>query len=86
MYEGNGERITLYCSKLAEANSTYRYSEIEPVAAVQWIDGGYAWVVSGPANKMRLKGIARAAYDQQLDRAPPTTRSSAEPLVSRRGG
>jgi anti-sigma factor RsiW len=86
MYEGNGERITLYCSKLAEQNSSFRYNEVEPVAAVQWIDGGYAWVVSGPANKMRLKGIARAAYDQQLDRAPSTTRSSAEPLVSRNGG
>ena len=88
MYEGSGERITLYCSKLAEPRSAFRYSEVEPVAAVHWMEGGYAWVVSGPANKMRLKSIAKLTYEQQLENPlpPATNRSSAEPLISRRGG
>ena len=89
MYEaGNGERVTLYCSKLAEPGSALRYSEAENVAAVHWIESGYAWVVSGPANKQRLKGIAKMTYEQFENRPPPSNnnRSSAEPVVSRRGG
>lgn len=88
MYEaGNGERVTLYCSKLNEPSSALRYREAEDVAAVHWVESGYAWVVSGPVNKMRLKSIAKAAYEQFENRPPPSNnRSSAEPLLSRHGG
>lgn len=88
MYEaGNGERVTLYCSKFDEPSSALRYSEVGTVAAVNWVESGYAWVVSGPASKSRLKSIAKAAYEQFENRPPPsnTNRSSADPVVSRKG-
>ena len=87
MFEsGNGERITLYCSKIEEARSALRYSESGTIAAVHWVEGGYGFVVSGPAEKSRLKGIAKATYEQLENRsAPPGNRSSTVPVVSRRG-
>ena len=78
MYEsGSGERLTLYCSKLAAPQMGLRYNANESFAAVHWVEGGYGYVVSGPANKQRLKSIARAAYEQMENRAPPPRRSSA---------
>jgi anti-sigma factor RsiW len=87
MYEsGSGERFTLYCSRLAEQRTSLRYSETGNVAAIHWGDGGYGWVVSGPADKSRLKAVARAAYEQVENRAPPpSNRSSVDQLISRRG-
>ena len=80
MYEsGSGERFTLYCSRLAEQRTSLRYSETGNVAAIHWGDGGYGWVVSGPADKSRLKAVARAAYEQVENRAPPPQ----QPLVGR---
>jgi anti-sigma factor RsiW len=86
MYEnGSGERFTLYCSKLAEARTAFRYSAFDKFGAVHWIEGGYGWVVSGPTDKARLKSIASAAYDQIENRANTPARSSADQLISRRG-
>jgi len=87
MYEsGSGERFTLYSSKVNLERSGLRYNANEQFAGIHWIEGGYGYVVSGPIDKPRLKAIARSAYEQMENRPPPPReRSSAEPLVSRRG-
>lgn len=90
MYEsGKGERVTLYCSKLGEERTPLIYNESGNVASVQWIEGGYAYVISGPADKARLKGIAKASYLQLENRpAPPpqpNNRSMFERLMARFG-
>jgi anti-sigma factor RsiW len=87
MYEsGSGERFTLYCSRLAEPRTAFRYTADDKFGAVHWIEGGYGWVVSGPMDKPRLKGIASATYDQLEIRAPTPARSGAiDQLMSRRG-
>ena len=61
-----------------------RYRADEKFGAVQWIESGFGWVVSGPMDKPRLKSIASAAYDQ-LENRPAPGRSSANQLISRRG-
>ncbi len=89
MYEnGNGDRITFYISKLQQPQTAFRYYTSDHVAAIRWVVGDYGYVVSGPADKMRLKELARAAFEQLENRAPPPppNRSSTEPLVSRSGG
>jgi anti-sigma factor RsiW len=86
MYEGaNGERFTLYCSRLNESPSAFRYDARNKFGAVHWIEGGYGWALSGPMDKTRLKSIASAIYDQIENRSQPSSRSSADQLISRRG-
>jgi anti-sigma factor RsiW len=89
MYEnGSGDRITFYISKLQQPQMAFRYYTSDNVAAIRWVVGDYGYVVSGPADKMRLKELARSAFEQLENRAPPPhpARSSHEPVVSRRGG
>jgi anti-sigma factor RsiW len=65
MYENaSGERITLYCTPLKAATTALIYKETDATASVQWIQDDYGWVVSGPADKGRLRTIATAAYEQ----------------------
>ncbi|GIK83096.1 MAG: hypothetical protein GHHEDOFH_00759 [Pseudorhodoplanes sp.] len=87
MYENaNGERVTLYCSKLSAESSGFRFNANDKFAAIRWVESGYGYVVSGPADKPRLKNLARAAYEQMENRAaPPGNRSSVDQLMSRRG-
>lgn len=86
MYEsGSGERVTLYCAHLKESPTGLRYTTADSFAAVHWVEGDYGWVLSGPAEKSRLKGIAKSVYEQLENRAPPSKRSKAEPLISQRG-
>lgn len=88
MYEnGNGDRVTFYCAKLPLEQTAFRYYQSDNVAAIRWVVGEYGYVVSGPADKARLKELARTAFEQLENRAPPppANRSSNEPLVSRRG-
>jgi anti-sigma factor RsiW len=85
MYEGaNGERFTIYCSRIDAARSAFRYDATDNFGSVHWIEGSYAWAVSGPKEKERLKAVASAAYDQ-LESRPPPARSSSNQLISRRG-
>lgn len=89
MFEnGSGDRITFYISKLEQPQTAFRYYTSDNVAAIRWVVGDYGYVVAGPAEKMKLKELARAAFEQLENRAPPPhpNRSSAEPVVSRRGG
>jgi anti-sigma factor RsiW len=86
MYEGsNGERFTIYCSRLNEARTSFRYEANGSFGAVHWIEGNYGWVVSGPKDKDKLKSVAIAAYDQIESRTPAPSRGSADQLISRRG-
>ena len=88
MYEnGNGDRITFYSAKLPGPQMSFRYYQSDNVAAIRWVVSDYAYVVSGPADKMRLKELAKAAFEQLENRAPPppASRSSNEPMISRRG-
>lgn len=72
MYESaSGERFTLYCSRLSLERTGLRYNANEQFAAIHWIEGGYGYVVSGPTDKLRLKAIARSAYEQMENRPPP---------------
>jgi hypothetical protein len=54
---------------------------------LRWSEAGYGWVVSGPDDKPRLKGIATALYEQLDIRTPvpPPARSTDNQLMSRRG-
>lgn len=86
MYEGtNGERFTIYCSRLDGGRTAFRYNDNENFGAVHWIEGSYGWAVSGPKNKDKLKSIASAAYDQLENRTPAPSRGAADQLMSRRG-
>ncbi|MGE3988257.1 anti-sigma factor family protein [Pseudorhodoplanes sp.] len=89
MYENSaGDRITFYISKLQQPQMAFRYYTSDNVAAIRWVVSDYGYVVAGPADKMKLKELARAAFEQLENRAPPPhpSRSSAEPVVSRHGG
>ena len=65
MYEGpSGERFTFYASKAKVDAAQMRYTTAENSGAVYWSDDGVGYVVSGPADKDRLKQVARLIYDQ----------------------
>ena len=86
MYEGaNGERFTIYCSKVDAARTAFRYDASNNFGSVHWIEGNYGWALSGPKDRDKLKAIANAAYEQLENRTPAPTRSSADQLLSRRG-
>jgi anti-sigma factor RsiW len=86
MYEGaNGERFTIYCSRVDAARTAFRYDAEDDFGAVHWIEGKYGWVISGPKDKDKLKSVAIAAYDQIESRTPAPSQGSATQLMSRRG-
>lgn len=69
MYETPaGERITIYATPLKVPATGLLYKEADNAASVQWVAEDYGWVVSGPADKNRLKGVARATYEQMENR------------------
>jgi anti-sigma factor RsiW len=72
MYEGpSGERFTLYCGRTSDRDTALRYITGEQNAAYYWVDGDLAYVLSGPAERDKLRDIAQAAYDQIDTRSPP---------------
>jgi anti-sigma factor RsiW len=86
MYEGtNGERFTIYCSRLDANRTAFRYDAEDSFGAVHWIEGSYGWVISGPKDKDKLKAVAIAAYDQIEKRTPSPSQGAAGQLISRRG-
>jgi anti-sigma factor RsiW len=87
MYEsGSGERVTIYVSKTNEPRTSFRYKTEDKFGGLRWSEAGYGWVVSGPDDKPRLKGIASALYEQLDPRTPPAPgRSTENQLISRRG-
>jgi len=70
MYEGaSGERFTLYCARWAAPETALRYRDAGQIAAFYWVDDNKAYVMSGPADRDRLRKIAQSAYDQLETRA-----------------
>jgi anti-sigma factor RsiW len=71
MYEGpSGERFTLYAARATGPDTALRYAVSGEVAAFHWIEGEYAYVVTGPADRDRLQKVASATYEQ-LERPAP---------------
>jgi anti-sigma factor RsiW len=72
MYETpSGERFTLYCGRTSDRDTALRYTTGEQNAAYYWVDGDLAYVLSGPAERDKLREIARAAYEEIDRRTPP---------------
>jgi anti-sigma factor RsiW len=70
MYEtGSGERVTIYCTPLNTASTSFQYRDGDKMATVGWVADNYGWVISGPQDKPRLKGVAMAAW-QQMETKP----------------
>jgi anti-sigma factor RsiW len=65
MYEtASGERFTLYCGRTSDQETALRYTTGARNAAYYWVDGNLAYVLSGPAERDKLREIAQAAYSQ----------------------
>ncbi|MGB7259308.1 MAG: anti-sigma factor [Pseudolabrys sp.] len=65
MYEGpSGERFTIYCARSTSPETALRYKDEARAAAFYWVDNNVAYVVSGPADRDRLKKITEAVYEQ----------------------
>lgn len=72
MYEApSGERFTLYCGHTTDQATALRYITGDHNAAYYWVDGDLFYVLSGPAEREKLRAIAQAAYDQIDARTPP---------------
>jgi anti-sigma factor RsiW len=71
MYEtGSGERVTIYCTPLNAASTSFKYRDgHNKIASVDWVADNYGWVISGPQDKPRLKSVAMAAW-QQMETKP----------------
>lgn len=69
MYEGaSGERFTIYSAPATSPETALRYKEGNRFAAFYWVDDKHAYVVSGPADRDRLRQVTRAAWEQ-IDRS-----------------
>ncbi|HEX9324005.1 MAG TPA: anti-sigma factor [Xanthobacteraceae bacterium] len=76
MYEGSsGERFTLYCARWDAPETALRYRDAGQIAAFYWVDDNKAYVMSGPADRDRLRKIAQLAYDQLENRGTGKGRS-----------
>ena len=72
MYEApSGERFTLYCGHTNDQETALLYTAKDHSAAYYWVDHNLAYVLSGPAEREKLRAIAQAAYDQIDTRTPP---------------
>jgi len=69
MYEGaSGERFTVYSAPATSPETALRYKDGDRSAAFYWVDDKHAYVVSGPADKDRLRTVTRAVWEQ-IDRS-----------------
>jgi anti-sigma factor RsiW len=69
MYEGtSGERFTIYSAPATSSETALRYKSGDRFAAFYWVDDKHAYVVSGPADRDRLKQVTRAVWEQ-IDRS-----------------
>jgi anti-sigma factor RsiW len=63
MYEG-GWRVTLTTARaMREGETAFQWRAAGDIGAVAWIEGGLAFVVTGPAERERLDRIARRVFD-----------------------
>ncbi len=69
MYEGaSGERFTIYSAPATSPETALRFKEGDRFAAFYWVDDKHAYVVSGPADRDRLRQVTKAAWEQ-IDRS-----------------
>ena len=69
MYEGaSGERFTVYSAPATSPETALRFKEGDRFSAFYWVDDKHAYVVSGPADKDRLRTVTRAVWEQ-IDRS-----------------
>ncbi len=69
MYEStSGERFTIYSAPATSPETALRYKEGDRISAFYWVDDRHAYVVSGPADRDRLRQVTRAAWEQ-IDRS-----------------
>ena len=65
MYEGpNGERYTLYCSKVPTGDSALRFQEGKRFAAYYWVDDKVGYAVSGADDRAKLETVTKSIYEQ----------------------
>jgi anti-sigma factor RsiW len=66
MYEsGGGQRLTLYLRTEGSHDRTaFRYVDSDGVGAFYWLDDGFGYAVSGPADRSTLLRVAELVYDQ----------------------
>lgn len=65
MYEtASGERYTIYASRDKVENTQMRFSAEGANGALYWAANNVGYVVTGPADKDKLTGVARLVYDQ----------------------
>jgi anti-sigma factor RsiW len=83
MYEGNsGERYTVYSRRAPAPQTALRYRASGVVGSFFWIDDDVAYVVSGPADRVRLQKVAESVYEQV--EARQQTGGLTHPQVARR--
>jgi anti-sigma factor RsiW len=72
MYEtSSGDRFTLYSGQTKDQATALRYIAGDHNAAYYWVDGDLFYVLTGPAEREKLRAIAQAAYDQIDTHTPP---------------
>jgi anti-sigma factor RsiW len=73
MYEdGTGRRLTLYIRKeTGLTNTSFRFAEIEDLAAFYWIDRPLAYALTGRLGREELMALANTVYAQLEALAPP---------------
>src|SRR5581483_6290667 len=65
MYEGpNGERYTLYSSKVSANDTSLRFRQGKTLAAYYWVDGKVGYAVSGSNDRDKLETVTKSIYDQ----------------------
>lgn len=65
MYEGaSGERFTVYASRTASPESALRFKVEDRAAAFYWVLNQVGYVVSGPADRNRLRTVVNSVYEQ----------------------
>lgn len=79
MYESaSGERFTLYCRRAKAPGSAPSYRDSGQVGSFSWAREETACVLSGPADRARLEGVAGSAYRQLEQRATRTGALTAD--------
>ena len=68
MYEDpRGGRLTLYLKSGGKENdkdTAFRFAEERGIGVFYWIDGNFAYALSGTLDKPRLLEIAKTVYEQ----------------------
>lgn len=65
MYEGpNGDRYTLYCSKVRANDTALRFREGKTLAAYYWMDDKIGYAVIGSNDRAKLETVTKSIYDQ----------------------